>query len=751
MTDRLALLRPLAFAFAALASSSASAVTIDGVFDPDEWAHAQRFDDFVLVQPLTGAAAPADRRTEAYLLSTPEGIAVAVRAWHPEGVPQTRNRIQRDGREAVDRMNFMIDFDADGRVGYDFTITTAGDVTDEVIANENHFNLDWDGAWQHAVADFEGGYVAEWLIPWSIAQMRNSSTEQRTVAVYFDRVIVATGERFAYPAASFTRPRFVSDFAHITINQHQQAQLAVTPYVVGMHDQTTNSATFKAGADVFWKPSGDHQFALTVNPDFGQVESDNLVIDFSNVETFFTDKRPFFTENQSYFELQHNLGTLFYTRRVGAMADDGSGSPDIRAAVKGNGSFGQLGYGVFRAEEDGPAGRTFSLVRTTYDFGALDLGLNRSRVDRPFLDRQADVTALDARWQPNARWQLRPLLMHSHSDTQGLERTGKAAGLIVDWDMPGPWRQQYFANYADRNFELNDLGYQARNDSRYFEWESGYRQDHLPANSRAASHDWELEIVSMETTDGLALRRTATLARYSELRNGGNLFGSLRWRTAAWDDRLSRGHGAVPLNSGLQVFLEHNQPRQGQGRLAWSWNFNASPNPVSGHAVMMGVQPRWHLNDHFDIDFGLYATQQSDWLIWQGGREFGSFRARRAELYSNMNWFIDDKQELRVKLQAIAINATALQARRLDSADRLIDSAAALDDFTVRNLGFQVRYRYKLAKLSDFYAVYSRGGFAMDEITPGMPETSLIDTLTDAFALRDSDQLMIKLAYRFDL
>lgn len=737
-------IRYLAALLASALSPTAFAVSIDGVLGAEEWREAQHFDRFVSVQPLTGKSAPEDRRTEAYLLATPEGIAVAVRAWHPPSVPQTRNRIQRDGRDAVDRMNFMIDFDADGRVAYDFAITTAGDVTDEVITNENSSNLDWDGAWQHAIGHFDGGYVAEFLIPWSTAQMRNSSAQRRTIGVYFDRVIVASGERFAYPEASWTRPRFVSDFAKIEIDQHQQAQLAITPYAVAMRDQISGDSEFKTGADVFWKPSGDHQFALTINPDFGQVESDDLVVDFSNVETFFTDKRPFFTENQSYFELQHNLGTLFYTRRVGA-------NEDIRAAVKGNGSVGRFGYGVFAAQEADAQGREYALLRGSYDLGALDLGLSHSRVDSSALDRIAEVTALDARWQPNERWLLRPLLMRSESDTAGVRRQGTAAGVIIDWDMPGPWRQQYFVNYSGRDFELNDLGYQSRSDYRYLEWESGYRQDELPESSRFASHAWEFELASNETVDGLLLRRTATVQRYSELRDGGNLYGHLRWRDAGWDDRISRGNGAVPSQAGPQLFLERNRPRRGDGQLAWYWSLNVFPEMVSGHSVVLGVQPRWHLNDALDVDLGLFAWRQSDWLLWQQGREFGSFRTQRAELYSNLNWFIDAKQELRIKLQAIAIDAVAKQARRLDGSQRLVDSTAALNDFQIRNLGFQIRYRYKLATLSDIYAVYSRGGYFRDTEDSSLPGVGLNDSLQEVFSLRDDDQFLLKIAYRFDL
>jgi hypothetical protein len=735
------LARGLAVLFFGLAINGARAVEIDGILDDGEWRDAQHFDAFVSVQPLTGKPAPADRRVEAWLLSTPAGIAVAMHAVHPPGVPQNLQRVQRDARAAVDRFNVMIDFDADGRVAYDFVITAAGDIADGVVSNENISNTDWDSDWQHAVSVSKDGYSAEWLIPWSIAQMRNSGAERRQVGIYFERVIAATGERYAYPAASQTRPRFVSDFARIEVDQYQQSQLAITPYMVAMHDLAGSSSERKFGADVFWKPRGEHQFALALNPDFGQVESDELVVDFSNVETFFTDKRPFFTENQSYFELQHSLGTPFYTRRVGA-------GVDIRSAVKGNGSFGNFGYGLFHAQEDGPAAREYALLRNTYDAGPFDIGVTMSSVDSPSLLRQADLSAIDARWRPSAQWLLRPLLMHSRVDRAGRVQRGSAAGAIVDWDMEGPWRQRYSANYSGRDFEINDLGYQARTDYRFLEWESGYRQDELPASSRFSSHSWEFELAQTETEDGLLLRRVFATQRYSELRDGGNLLAYVAWRDRAWDDRLSRGNGAVPIRSGGALLIERERPRRGDGRLAWYASFRALPNASRGYTVSAGLQPRWHLGDRFDVDIGLWLWRQSDWLLWQEGDEFGSFSSRRADLSSNLNWFVGERQELRVKLQAIAINAKALEALRLQDG-ALVGSDATLGDFRLRNLGFQIRYRYKLASLSDIYAVYSRGGIATEPLEG--QNDDLVHTLGDTFAIRDNDQILVKLVYRFDL
>ena len=83
------------------------------------------------------------------------------------------------------------------------------------------------------------------------------------------------------------------------------------------------------------------------------MESDELVVDFSAIETVFTDKRPFFTENQGIFDLRTPAnGQLIYTRRIGAAPDDFSdGSSDIDDAVKLTGTANSLVYGAFMAQE----------------------------------------------------------------------------------------------------------------------------------------------------------------------------------------------------------------------------------------------------------------------------------------------------------------------------------------------------------------------------------------------------------------
>src|SRR5690606_40889031 len=117
----------------------------DGCLAPGERERARHITDFRLTQPLSLEASPYP--TEAWVKSTPEGLAVGFRNIQPPGVERTRQRTRRDEGGQLDRVNVIVDFDGDGRTGYDFVITLAGGIADEVVTNEGNFNNDWDGNW----------------------------------------------------------------------------------------------------------------------------------------------------------------------------------------------------------------------------------------------------------------------------------------------------------------------------------------------------------------------------------------------------------------------------------------------------------------------------------------------------------------------------------------------------------------------------------------------------------------------------
>lgn len=718
---------------------------IDGVISPGEWEGARHITDFVQVQPLTGE--PGSLRTEAWLKATPEGLAVAFRNEQPPEVPRTQQRTRRDRMGQLDRVNLMVDFDGDGRTGYDFTLSLAGGITDEVITSERNFNSDWDGDWQYATSQDEQAWYAEILVPWHVAPMARGKGGQRSIGVYLDRVVAHTGERMAWPGASYQRPRFLSDFNRLQVPDYEQPLLAVTPYVVAMHDRVTGHSEFDGGADLFWKPNGQFQLSATINPDFGQVESDDLVVNFSAVESFFGDKRPFFTENQGLFDVPFGTGSsrLLYTRRIGGPADDGSGAGDVAAALKLNGSLGAMRYGLLAASEKGEAGRDFYVLRATRDFGAHDLGAMASHVERPFLDRSATVVSADHLWTPDQAWTVRSQLVASSIRQAGERSDDLGFQSRVDWLMGKGWRQQLYLLHLGDGLELNDIGYLERNDFNYLRYELARREDAPPEDSRYASWETRWAASTRRNTGGLRIAEAAALQRAGELRDGGNEFWEVAMWSAGHDDRLTRGNGVVRVPEKLYLFWERFRPRRG----AWSLYGSARVageglEGAGGAGLDLYFEPTLHLGDDLAIEFGLGLQHQPDLLLWRGENRLGSFRADDARFSTSLQWQLGQRQELRVKLETIVMDARLRQAWRVAPSGEPVRSNDPIPDFNLANLGFQVRWRYELAPLSDLYVVYGRGGLAMEDGSRSLPEL-----LGDATSLRDAEQILIKLSYRF--
>jgi hypothetical protein len=220
--------------------------------------------------------------------------------------------------------------------------------------------------------------------------------------------------------------------------------------------------------------------------------------------------------------------------------------------------------------------------------------------------------------------------------------------------------------------------------------------------------------------------------------------------TSGHDDLITRGNGVVRMPSKLFAFAERFRPRQDGGHWALYGNARYAAEGLGGiddGSLRVYVEPRYHVNDALSFFTGLEVTHNPDWLLWQGGNLLATFESDMLFLNGGMTWLVDNRQELRVRLEAIGLDARAEQAWRVQPDGTPLAADEPVDDFSLRNLGFQVRYRYELAPLSYLYVAYVRGGSLFDQ---GVPSTAT-DEFARAFDLRDSEQLLVKLSYRFEI
>ncbi|GFE78404.1 hypothetical protein GCM10011487_04040 [Steroidobacter agaridevorans] len=754
----------LLLAFVTICCTTAHAeLVIDGRIDEPEWQGAtvckdwQRTLPFARDQPRYG--------NELHILSTEGGLAAAFVIDQPPSERRIKPRTPRDSERLIgDTVSLMVDFDANAQIGYEFTVGLGGGIRDGLITNQNKFDRDWDGAWQHAVHETGQQWFVEIFIPWSSISMRGSGADTRTIGVYGTRYLFERGERYACPGITSEAAVFLSDFQRIEISQHASvASLDVVPYGTLISDFVDDHTRFKAGADINWKASPNLWLSATLNPDFGQVESDELVVDFSAIEVVFTDKRPFFTENQGIFDLRTPTnGQLVYTRRIGAAADDGSAaSSDIDAALKLTGTAGQLVYGGFVAQEHdyrNGAGRLFAATRLALPMDHARIGYLGTWADRPFLDRDALVNAVDYELTPSEDWRISGQVIRSDIGTSGMnlmdlalargteparfeENThGYESWLQADFNRSSPLTHTMKLLYIDDSFDLNDLGYMERNALKQVEWETNLRV--ASDGGRVSGETQRLYTFYRENTDGQRLQSRFLLSRDVSYASAWKAFQEVRYVTSGVDDLISRGNGPVRLDERVSAYMDITTPRYGD------WQFT-----LGGYLFQQGVEDysgwlqflaAWYPTEKLTLRVDLLPQYSADWLVWEDSNLFGSYRAKRFDYDFRLDWIPAPRHELRVKWQWIGIDADLRSAYRTDAAGNLLPSSDPVAPFTVNNLGLQIRYRYEIGPMSELFLVYARGGYNfIDEDERGVSQ--LFRDMTD---VRDADQFLIKLRYK---
>lgn len=743
----------------AAAAPAQAAIVVDGYINEIAWDQAVRCDSWQRTQPF-GLDEPR-YGNELRIVATPEGLAAAFVIDQPRNERRMRSRTPRDAEQLVgDSVTLVIDFDARGQVGYEFSVGLGGGVRDGLVTNQNKFDRDWDGVWQHAVRETEDQWIVEMLIPWTSVSMRYPDSHTRTIGVYATRYLFDRNERYACPGILDESPAFLADFQRIEIPQYQAAaSFDLVPYVTALRDNLQEHTSFKGGADLLWKHSPNLWLSATLNPDFGQVESDELVVNFSAIETVYTDKRPFFAENQGLFDLTTpGNGQLIYTRRVGAAPDDArSGSSDIDAAVKLTGTIDQVTYGAFVAQEEDYSrgvGRLFAATRLAIPVGAGRIGYLGSWTDRPWLARDALVNSFDADFTPDDWWRFAGQVAQSRIDVAGRITDGYQGWLQADLNRSGALTHTLRLLYMDDQFDMNDLGYMERNALHQAEWETNRRVAATSGDARIGGETQRLYLVYGENDFGERLPSRIQLSRNVQYVSNWRAYEELRVMTAGIDDLISRGNGPVRLDTRWSVYADFTSPWVGK------WQFLVGAyvyqQGLRDYSSRLQLNATWYPHDKLTLRLDLLPQYVDDWLLWQGGHLFGTYRAKRLDLDFRLDWIPAPRHELRIKWQWIGIDARPRRAYVNDADGRLLPIAVTLanlqpppgngrvEPFTVNSLGLQIRYRYELGPQSELFLVYGRGGYDV-RADDGRGVAQLFGDLGE---VRDADQFLIKFRYR---
>ena len=354
--------------------------TIDGVLKDSCWQTGEWSGEYTQWIPKEGAR-PSEK-TQMKILYDDKNLYVALRAFDKEPSKISRKAGRRDEMSG-DVMGVTFDSYHDHRTGFEFSVTAAGQKVDLILTNPWDADPNWNAVWYVKTGLEDSAWVAEYQIP--LSQLRYSKDPNQVWGVHAWRWIDRLSEESDWEPQSLTGPGMLYAFGELRgINNIPKSQrIEIMPYAVGKlktfakvpenpFARNGRSWMGNIGLDAKIGLSSNFTADLTVNPDFGQVESDPSVMNLTAFETFYEEKRPFFLEGKNIFKFDLGAASIFYSRRIGQApeyrpelgSDEFLKYPDntsILSAVKISGkSAGGLAIGVLHSLSAGENARLYS-------------------------------------------------------------------------------------------------------------------------------------------------------------------------------------------------------------------------------------------------------------------------------------------------------------------------------------------------------------------------------------------------------
>ena len=752
-------------------------IDIDGSIDETIWNQAPVIDDFYLANQDPGAMDSTKHRTEARFAYNDRGLFAAFTLYQPPELYAQSLSSRDSGGLNRDFVTIGLDTSGEGRYGYYFTVCLGGTQIDGTLTHPRNFVSTWDGAWWSQTQKVPHGWTAEVFIPWNILNMPNVDSERR-IGLYLARNLHAISEHYASPRIHWRSPTFLNVLRPMLVSGiNNEYQLSTFPYASYTSDVLQDESKSRAGVDVFYRPSPNFQLTGTIRPDFGTVESDEVVINLTAYETFYPEKRLFFQEDMDVFRISSNQNTpfaLLHTRRIGAPPvrpplQDGyrfdesalRQASDIEIATKLSGNAGRWRYGLLGALEGDTGllahssidskmmrinaqGREFWVSRLLYEDaseGNKSIGLLTTHSAHPQIS--SNTAALDGKlaFRDGQIWLVSQAAI---SDVEGKERgLGYFTSLRYQPSVNSTYRLT--KTRVDKQFDLSQLGFLPRKNQDHLSTQVNYLQYEKGAFREL---NFGLEFQDGQNLDGQRTQRNINLSTFLIAQNNHVFWAGVFYHPSVIDDLNSYGNGAFQLDDRLFAGVDYGSDT--------TKRFSTYQWISTGHSFFEGDWFQAHFSflyrplDRWNINMQSFYTIDNGLVLHQGDRRFMVYNTDSVNMTLNTEFFLTARQYLQVGWQwrTLRANSRTLMEKEQDSVNLNAiqpDFELNTGDFAISRMNFQVRYRLEIAPLSDLFLVYTKGTELPDALG-----RSFGRAFRETFDYPTSEYLVFKVRYRFD-
>lgn len=305
-------------------------IAIDGILNESIWETASVGDDFWEFFPTDSIK--SEDKTEVRVLYDDQNLYLGIKSY-TKGDDFQVGTLKRDfaGR-SNDNTSILLDTYMDATTAYMFGINTAGAMREGLISNggadRGSYNLSWDTRWYAEAKTHDNYYIVEMAIPLKSIKYQEGAKKWRFQCYRFDNQSKTQSIWSRVPQNQMLiNLAFTGELEFEEPLKKSKTPIELIPYVNTISSRNFSDAkgvnSIAAGADAKIAIGNNLNLDVTFNPDFSNVEVDNVVTNITRFEVSLPEKRQFFIDNSDLFG---SFGSIrdanpFFSRRIGIAKD----------------------------------------------------------------------------------------------------------------------------------------------------------------------------------------------------------------------------------------------------------------------------------------------------------------------------------------------------------------------------------------------------------------------------------------------
>jgi hypothetical protein len=302
----------------------AGTIKIDGELNDSAWLNAPVAKDFVELRPTPFRKEMNANRTEVYFLYNNDGLYIGGYCHEAKADSISTELAGRDGFGNNDFIGVIFDTYKDKLNGFEYFTTPLGEQMDAKFSPNNMGNNEdftWNAVWKCASKIKSDGWTFEIFLPLSSIRFSTKNTQdwglnivrrrRKSSEQLFWNPVDPNVNGFLTQEGFWTGLENIKPPIRLQFSPYFSTYINHYPYNDPSVKNTKSS--INGGMDVKYGINQSFTLDMTLIPDFGQVQSDNQVLNLTPFEVKYNENRSFFTEGTELF----TKGNLFYSRRVG--------------------------------------------------------------------------------------------------------------------------------------------------------------------------------------------------------------------------------------------------------------------------------------------------------------------------------------------------------------------------------------------------------------------------------------------------